>query len=95
MDAPFTKTRVRPAKDVLVRNIAGESVLLNLDNGCYFGLDDVGTRLWELLTATESVRLAYETALVEFEVAPEVLEQDLRGLIDNLVAQGLIEVSVE
>ncbi len=94
MESPFTKTRIRATKDVLVRNIEDESVLLNIDNGCYFGLDDVGTRMWGLLTESDSVQIAYEKALSEFEVAPEVLEQDLRSLIDSLVAQGLIEVSV-
>ena len=41
--------QVTPSEDVVWRNLQGESVLLDLKSGVYFGLDTVGTRIWTLL----------------------------------------------
>jgi hypothetical protein len=79
--------------DVLIRELDGEAVLLNLKSEAYFGLDEVGTRMWQVLTTSESIEAAYETLLAEYEVEPARLHQDLTGLIDRLVEHGLLEVS--
>jgi hypothetical protein len=81
--------------NVLVRELDGESVLLNLNSECYFGLDEVGTRMWTLLTASESVQAAYEKLATEYDVDAEQLRQDLDSLIEKLVDQGLLEVHAE
>src|SRR3974390_1321052 len=47
--------RVEVAKHALVRFIEKESVLLNLDTECYYGLDEVGTRMWQMVTAAPSI----------------------------------------
>jgi hypothetical protein len=78
---------------VLVRELGGESVILNLNSESYFGLDDVGTRMWAALTAAESIEAAYQSLLEEYDVNPEKLTEDLDALIDKLVAQGLLEVA--
>ena len=53
---------------VLFRELDGESVLLNLKTESYLGLDDVGTRMWTVLTAEPSVQAAYEVLLSEYDV---------------------------
>ncbi len=42
-------SRVAAPRHVLVRALDRESVLLNLETERYFGLDEVGTRMWQLL----------------------------------------------
>jgi Coenzyme PQQ synthesis protein D (PqqD) len=85
---PTKKIVVPP--DVLVNVIDGESVLLNLKSECYFGLDEVGTRMWQVLSESASVKLAYEALLKEYDVEPEQLQRDLENLIDQLVEHGLV-----
>jgi len=89
--APTKRIVVQP--DVLVNVIDGESVLLNLKSESYFGLDEVGTRMWQVLTDSGSIQAAYETLLAEYEVEPEKLRQDLERLIEQLVAHGLLETT--
>src|SRR5437879_8336755 len=79
-------------EDVLVQELEGESVLLNLKSERYFGLDDVGTRMWAVLSKAESIQSAYDTLLAEYEVEPDRLRTDLLTLIDKLVEHGLVEV---
>ena len=57
--------RLRIADDVVVRDLAGESVLLNLSTGTYFGLDAVGTRLWHLIAEHGSTTLVLIILLTE------------------------------
>jgi hypothetical protein len=85
--------RVSAPSGVLVQELDGESVFLNINSERYFGLDEVGTRMWQVLTTAESIQRACETLQEEFDVAPEQLRQDLLALIDKLVEHGLVEVS--
>jgi Coenzyme PQQ synthesis protein D (PqqD). len=85
--------RITVPEDVLISRLEDESVLLNLDNERYYGLDDVGTRMFSALTSSASVQSAWEKLTDEYDVDREVLRQDLVALIDKLLEQGLVEVS--
>ena len=76
---------------VLVRELSGESVLLNLESETYFGLDEVGTRMWALLTTAPSVQEAFEALCRDYDVEPETLRRDLEALIARLLEKGLLE----
>jgi len=78
-------------EDTLINVIEGESVLLNLKSESYFGLDRVGTRMWDALTSADSIRGAYETLLNEYDVSADKLKEDLSELVGKLVAKGLVE----
>jgi hypothetical protein len=77
---------------VLVRFLDQESVLLNLETEQYFGLDETGTRMWQLLTTSPNIDAAYQELLVEFDVEPELLRVNLMELLDRLVDSGLLQV---
>ncbi|AGY58409.1 PqqD family protein [Gloeobacter kilaueensis] len=87
--------RVSLPADVLVRRLKTESVLLSLRSEQYFGLDAVGTRMWEVLTTSESVEAACTLLLGEYDVEAAVLRQDALNLIAELVRHGLLETSDE
>ena len=82
--------RVKVPDDVLISNLQGESVILNLDSERYFGLDDVGTRFLSVLTTSDSIEAAYNTLVTEYNVDGAVLRNDLLALVENLVNQGLL-----
>lgn len=91
MMVPFT-SQVRVAEDVLLSKVQGECVLLHLGNETYYGLDEVGTRMWEVLTTADSIQAAFEVLAQEYDVEPQQLRQDLSELLDKLTAQGLLKV---
>ena len=84
--------KISVPQDILVQDLGGESVLLNLQNEKYFGLDDIGTRMWQCVTAEESIQAAYDLLLAEYQVEPEQLHQDLQTLIEQWVNNGLVEL---
>jgi hypothetical protein len=79
-------------EDVLVSQLDQESVLLHLGSESYFGLREVGSRAWELLTASESIEQAFEALAAEYDIDRDTLRADLTELIDVLVERGLITV---
>src|SRR5690349_7728823 len=87
--------KLRVTQDTLINVIEGESVLLNLKSENYFGLDPIGTRMWTLLTTSNSIRAAYESLLNEYDVSPDTLRKDMLDLIEKLIANGLAEVAGE
>jgi len=87
----FADRAAAPAH-VLVRFLDRESVLLNLETERYFGLDETGTRMWQLTTDSPSIDAAYEKLLAEFDVEPELLRSNLLELLDRLVDNGLLQV---
>ncbi len=94
MPISFT-ARVRVPAHVLVQDIGGESVLLNLENERYYGLDQTGTRIWALLTTEGSIQAAYERLLEEYDVDAEKLRSDVQELIEKLIENGLVETAGE
>lgn len=87
--------RVWVPDDVLIRELDGESVILNLKSERYFGLDEIGTRMWAALSTSESIQSAYEVLLSEYDVDAERLQQDMQELLEHLVEHGLVEVRGE
>lgn len=91
----YSKSRIQVPPDVLVSDVGGESVFLNLKTESYFGLDDVGTRMWKQLTENETVESAYQALLIEYDIDEAQLSNDLDALVQKLVDNGLVEVVVE
>jgi coenzyme PQQ synthesis protein D (PqqD) len=86
------RDRVSAPAHVLVRFLDRESVLLNLETEQYFGLDETGTRMWQLVTASPNIDAAYQDLLAEFDVEPELLRDNLTELLGRLVENGLLQV---
>jgi len=91
MDVSFDM-RVALVADVVTRRLDDELVLLNLDSEAYYGLDEVGTRMWEVLSSSPSVEAAFEQLLSEYDVDAASLRGDLEKLVDELVKNGLVEL---
>lgn len=89
-----TTARISIPDDVLFQNLDGEAVLLNLQSGKYFGLDLVGTRVWNLLVEHGALPTTYQTLLKEYEVDADRLQSDLLALVDQLAAHGLIRLDL-
>ena len=81
------------SKEVLAQELAGETVLLDLASESYFGLDAVGTRVWQLLNEGAGQKELIDTLLEEYEVEREVLEKDVAELLDRLSEAGLIKIA--
>jgi hypothetical protein len=85
-------TRVTVPDSVLFRDLDGEAVLLETRTGQYYGLNEVGTRMWSLLHLHGEVEAVCTALLAEYDVPELSLREDLAKLIEALAARGLIQV---
>jgi hypothetical protein len=76
-------------------DLAGETAILNLSDGVYYGLDAVGSRIWQLLQQPVSIPAIRDTLLREYDVTPERCTEDIYALVRQLLGHGLIEVAGE
>lgn len=76
--------------DVISQEVSGETVLLDLESENYFGLDEVGTRIWQLLQENKDLSSVVTTMLEEYEVSEEQLNEDLSSLLGEVHKMGLI-----
>jgi len=79
--------------NIVSRELEGEAVMLNLESGAYFGLDQVGTRIWALIQEHGSLHKVLEVMQSEYDVAPDILQYDLLRLVDELRGKGLVSVT--
>ena len=78
--------------EVLSQEVNGETVLLDLDGESYFGLNEVGTRVWQLLKDELNIGLVLDTLDGEYDVSREQLESDVAKLLGSLEESGLIKL---
>ena len=83
---------VRPAPEVIVREVGDEFVILDLERGVYYGLQDVAAQIWRSLTSGHSISETVDALLSEYDVDRAQLEQDLARLIEVLREAGLVIV---
>ncbi|MDJ0798452.1 MAG: lasso peptide biosynthesis PqqD family chaperone [Calothrix sp. MO_167.B12] len=83
------------AKEQISSDLAGESVILQLSTGIYYGLNQVGASIWNLIQESKTVEEIKNAILEEYEVEPEQCDRDLLALLQELEAKGLIEVKNE
>lgn len=84
--------RAQPSSEVLVQEVGGEAVLLDLASERYFGLDEVGTRIWQLLADDPALARVHATLCSEFQAEPARIQADLLELVSQLSAAGLVEL---
>ncbi|HEY0514520.1 MAG TPA: PqqD family protein [Thermoanaerobaculia bacterium] len=85
-------TRVTVPDSVLFRDLDGEAVLLETATGRYYGLDEVGTRMWSLLHLHGEIEAVCRALLTEYDVPEERLREDLARLVEALAARGLVKL---
>ncbi|MDE2406731.1 MAG: PqqD family protein [Xanthomonadaceae bacterium] len=85
------ESRLVRSPDVLFQEVGGEAVLLDLASEQYFGLDPVGTRIWELLDGEAPLARIHHTLAAEYDAKPARIGEDLLALAQTLLDAGLVQ----
>jgi predicted transcriptional regulator len=83
---------VTPSAQVLAQELDGEAVLLNLESERYFGLDDVGTRVWRHLLEHRRLARVCKEMQKEYDVDESTLREDVLRLVAELLEAGIVTV---
>jgi hypothetical protein len=85
-------SQVTVPERVLFRDLAGEAVLLDLESGLYYGLNETGTRMWSLLVHHHQIEPALCSLLEEYEAPQERLQTEFLEFVEILASRRLIEI---
>jgi Coenzyme PQQ synthesis protein D (PqqD) len=80
------------AGEFLDSEFGTELVILNLKDGVYYGLEDVGARIWKLVQEPVTIAAIREVLVSEFDVEAARCERDIRKLLGELAARGLLQI---
>jgi len=86
-----TTTTFRRCRDARYRNVAGEGLVVRQSVGEVLVLNDVGTRVLDLLEAGAVVGAVVDALALEYEVDRAVLEQDVAAYLGELLDAGIVE----
>jgi hypothetical protein len=86
---------VVPTRRQVSADLGEEVILLHLENGLYFGLENVGARIWKLLQKPVRVKEIERALLEEYDVEPETCHAEVVNLLNKLIDQKLVEVTEE
>jgi hypothetical protein len=83
---------IKQSIDVVSCDIEGETALMSVENGKYYSLDSIGSRIWGLLTNPLRIAEICDILLKDFEVEPARCEQEVQAFLTDLLKENLIEI---
>ncbi len=79
------------SKDVIFRVIDGECIILNLNSSVYYSLNEVGTEIWDRINDENNVSQIASQISSLYSKEYNLVLNDVKDLICDLRAEGLIE----
>lgn len=83
---------VTQAIGLVAADMDGEKVMLNIENGNYYGLDSIGSRIWDLIEKPHSIREVVAVLCTEYDAEIEICQHDVLKFLSQLHARGLVEL---
>lgn len=87
-----TESRVSQIEDIVASDIDDEKVMMSVEKGQYYGLDPVGSRVWELIEKPIKVSELIDALLLKYDVDRETCERDVLAFLEGLHEDGILQV---
>lgn len=88
-----TDSTVYRNPEMLSSDMDGEKVMMSIENGEYYGLNQIGSRIWELIETPKTIDELIGKLTDEFDVSPELCENDVMVFLKELLEKNLITVN--
>lgn len=82
--------RVRRQEGILAQEAHGQTVLLRLEDGGYYALDEVGAMIWQLCDGGRAVADIVALLCEEFDAPEAVVQADVLEFVDDLRRERLL-----
>ena len=92
---PTFTSIVSPSKSQASSDLMGETVILELESGVYYGLNETGTLIWNLINKSKTLEEIREIILSEYDIEPELCNKYILKLVKSLADKGLVTIENE
>ncbi|MBT5873731.1 MAG: lasso peptide biosynthesis PqqD family chaperone [Candidatus Latescibacteria bacterium] len=89
------QTMIKASDEIVSSKLDDQVVMMSIDKGAYFGLDEIGSRIWELLASPRTVSGLCSILIQEYDVPREECEQDILALLNELAEKNLLQITEE
>ncbi|HIK07695.1 MAG TPA: lasso peptide biosynthesis PqqD family chaperone [Trichormus sp. M33_DOE_039] len=86
-------SRVVVSREQVYSELQGEAVILDIKSGVYYGLNQVGASIWNLIQVPKTVKEIQAALLAEYDVEPDICDREVMALLEDLAAKGLIQIT--
>lgn len=85
-------TRIRRNPDLLTAEVDGEVVMMSVEQGVYYGLDDIGSDVWNRLAEPVTVASLLTGLQARYDGDAAIIERDVMVLLADMAAKDLIRI---
>jgi hypothetical protein len=94
-DARLNDCRIIALKDHLYSELKDEGVVLSLKNGKYYGLNEVGRSIWQIIQSPATVDEIQTAIMQEYEVDEETCRKEVLAFLKQMAGEELLEIQNE
>ena len=80
---------------LLFSDLDGETVMMSIESGKYYGLDEIGSRIWALIEKPLLVAELCEVLVIEFEVDRDTCQQHVLEFLEEMRDEGIVTILSE
>ena len=86
-------TNITRHPDMLSAEIGGEAVMMSIENGAYFGLNPIATRIWDLIEQPKTIAELIQTITDEYDVSAEQAADDVQEFVADMLERGIAQLA--
>ena len=86
------ETTILRNPELLASNIDDEVVMMSIENSAYYGLDPIGSKIWDLITEPIQVSDLCARLLERFEVSEQECQQDVLKFLNQMLKENILLV---
>ena len=86
------ETRIKKNETILTSKIEDQTIMMNLENGNYYGLNPVGSQIWEIIEQKISVKKLCSRLIKEYEVEESHCKKVVLSFLEKMNKSGLISI---
>ena len=92
-DSLTLSSKVQWSNDQIAATVDREVVILSVQRGSYYGLDDIGSEIWQGMEKPVSVDSLCAKLAAKYDADHEIIARDVMTLLEKLAGEGLITVT--
>jgi hypothetical protein len=86
-------TSIARSPSVLAAEVDGEIVMMSIEKGCYFGLDDIASDIWKRIEPACTFAALIDGLVADYDSDRETIARDVRSLLETMAAQDVVRLA--
>jgi hypothetical protein len=86
-------TIISRSPSMLTAEVNGEIVMMSIERGRYFGLDDIGSEVWKYIEPPCSFGQLIDRLSTDFDADRATIAGDVRALLRQMLAEDVVRLA--